>query len=188
MVHVRTYYTGGYNDALLSYRLPAKGRPEDSLPSLVQLGHNDVLCLVGTGLSGEVHQDWLVHVLGELLEQVVLWRDRHGGSANRCGTEGGWHEWCVRARLNSEGHDTSGMLPPILYPSSLTQRPTSTATHQDVDGLACPCGPHKEHRFLVLHHQIHQISVAHGVHCGYNDGDEVGILMMDGEGRGRECW
>lgn len=79
MVHVSTYYTGGYNDALLAYRLPAKGRPEDSLPSLVQLGHDDVLCLVGTGLSGEVHQDWLVHILGQLLEQVVLWRDRCGG-------------------------------------------------------------------------------------------------------------
>ena len=56
------------------------------------------------------------------------------------------------------------------------------STHQDVDGLACPCGAHKEHWFLVLCHEIHQVGVPHSVHCGYNDGDEVGILLTGGDG------
>lgn len=54
------------------YSLLAHGRAEDALPSLVQLGHDDVLCLVGARLRGEVDDVGFVHVAIELLEQEFL--------------------------------------------------------------------------------------------------------------------
>ena len=77
-------------DALLAYCLPAKGRSKDPLPSLVQLGHDNVLRLVGTGLRREVHQHWFVDILGQLLQQVVLRQGqagRQGAAQQGCDKE-----------------------------------------------------------------------------------------------------
>ena len=52
--------------------LAAHGRPEQALASLVQLGEDDVLGLVGRGLCREVDHDWLVNFLWKLVQNEIL--------------------------------------------------------------------------------------------------------------------
>ena len=54
------------------HSLAAHGRSKQSLASLVQLGEDDVLGLVGRGLRREVDHDWLVCLLGQPVQYVIL--------------------------------------------------------------------------------------------------------------------
>lgn len=65
-----------------TYSLLAKRRAEDTLSTLVKFGHNDVLCLVGAGLSREVDDVGFVHLLVQFPQQ-------EGGDVGRlAGTRG----------------------------------------------------------------------------------------------------
>ena len=54
------------------YCFESHGRAKHPFPSLVQLGENDVLRLVGAGLGREVDQDRLVDILGQLVQNELL--------------------------------------------------------------------------------------------------------------------
>ena len=71
---------------ILTHRLPSHRWPKHSLPPLVQLGEDDVLCLVGSGLSREVYENRLVHVFWQTIEQEIL-RKTMGHSSKCCSIE-----------------------------------------------------------------------------------------------------
>ena len=58
-----------------THRFLAQRRTEHSFTSLVQFGHDDVLCLFGSGLRREIDQQWLVRVR-QILQKEVLWENR----------------------------------------------------------------------------------------------------------------
>ena len=57
---------------VFSHSLAAHGRSKQSLASLVQLGEDDVLGLVGRRLRREVDHDWLVRLLGQPVQYEIL--------------------------------------------------------------------------------------------------------------------
>lgn len=63
------------NDVLtipMTYRLLAKRWTKDSLPALVQLGHDDILGLIGRRLGREVDDVGFVQFLIQIVQQEFL--------------------------------------------------------------------------------------------------------------------
>jgi hypothetical protein len=50
-------------EAIMTYGFLAERRSKDSFATLVQFGHDDVLCLIGRSLCGKVDDVWFVHLL-----------------------------------------------------------------------------------------------------------------------------
>lgn len=55
-----------------AYRLLSQRWTEHSLPSLVEFGHDDILCLLSCGLGGEINDVWLVHLFVQFVKQEIL--------------------------------------------------------------------------------------------------------------------
>ena len=67
-----------------TYGLLAKGGTKHPLAALVQLGHDDVLALVGRGLGREVDDDGFEDLLVKLVQQEVLYAKIQSSTINTC--------------------------------------------------------------------------------------------------------
>ena len=56
----------------MTYSFLVERRTEDTLATLVKLGHDDVLCLIGCSLCREVDDVGFVDILVQFLQQKVL--------------------------------------------------------------------------------------------------------------------
>jgi hypothetical protein len=66
-------HSGWYRGIIIcTYSFLAEWGSKHSLPPLVELGHDDVLDLVSTGLGREVEDVGLVHFLVQLVQEEIL--------------------------------------------------------------------------------------------------------------------
>ena len=74
------------NISYSAHCLAAHGWPEQALASLVQLGEDDVLGLVGRRLCREVDHDWLVSFFWKLVQNEILLEKKNMTNYNTSAT------------------------------------------------------------------------------------------------------